>query len=498
MSTILPERAHLSHLKAQAKDLLAAYQTGNADAVTRVRAYFATSVPVRLSGAQLVIAREYGFASWAKLKAHIVLCTSERSQEADADRLAALTTNGDADAVLARLSEAPELATATFSAACATGSRDAMAGFVAADPRLVRAATGDKGWEPLLYVCYSCLLKDAAYRPRLVETARYLLDNGADPNAHWLNANWNDAPEPCLYGATGVNDCPELAALLLSAGANPNDNESLYHSTELATPECLKLLLDNGASVSHGNGLMRLLDREEPEWVRLFLGYAKSPDEIPPVLSHALRRGRSAEVFRALLASGMAVDTTDHNGLTPYQSAARLGRGDVCELLIAAGADAALSPVDTLLARIAGGDVPLSDISPETIALLDAEPAPELIRQAEAGNALVLKTLLAAGANPNVRDLHCVPIHQACLNGHLDAVRVLLKYGADPRIEDTVHKGHAVGWTCAGSQGNPTAPQETYVAIVELLLDSGGVLPETAWGSPEVREVLVRRGAKPA
>jgi len=497
MLSVLPQRANLSHLKAQAKDLLANYQTGQAEAVARVRAYFAETASIQLSEAQLVVSREYGFASWTKLKSHVEL-RSGASQQDDADRLAALAMESDANAVLARLSEAPDLATTTLSAACVTGNRNAVIWFIESDPRLIRAKVGEKQWEPLLYVCYSCLLKDADYRPRLVETARWLLENGADANAHWLNPQWDNMPEPCLYGATGVNDCPELAQLLLNAGANPNDNESLYHSTELATPDCLRLLLDNGASVSHGNGLMHLLDREEPEWVRLFLGYAKSPAEIPPVIPHALRRGRSAEVFRALLASGMAMDVRDHNGLTPYQSAARLGRVDVCELLAEAGADTTLSPVDTLLARITGGEKILpEDVSPEAIALLNAEPAPELIRQAEAGKTVVLETLLAAGANPNVRDSQCVPIHQACLHGHIDAVRVLLKYGADPRIEDTVHEGHAVGWACAGSQ-NHFASQETYVTIVELLLDNGGVLPETAWGSREVREVLVRRGAKPA
>ncbi|MES2463367.1 MAG: hypothetical protein V4671_22570, partial [Armatimonadota bacterium] len=57
--------------------------------------------------------------------------------------------------------------------------------------------------------------------------------------------------------------------------------------------------------------------------------------------------------------------------------------------------------------------------------------------------------------------------------------------------------GHAVGWACQGSAHSKAASPETYVQVVEALLDAGGILPETAWGSLEVQSVLVRRGAKP-
>src|ERR1035438_4718124 len=49
----LPDRPNLRHLKDQAKDL---WKAGN---------------PRSLSDAQLQIAREYGFPSWPKLKAHL-------------------------------------------------------------------------------------------------------------------------------------------------------------------------------------------------------------------------------------------------------------------------------------------------------------------------------------------------------------------------------------------------------------------------------------------
>jgi len=64
----LPVRPDLDQLRHQAKDLLHAAQRGDPDAVARIRA---VSDSVMLSAAQLAVAREYGFASWARLKLEV-------------------------------------------------------------------------------------------------------------------------------------------------------------------------------------------------------------------------------------------------------------------------------------------------------------------------------------------------------------------------------------------------------------------------------------------
>src|SRR5215472_17157250 len=81
----LPPNPSLEHLKYQARDLLNALTEGNPEAGARVREFhpkFARmsddeirSSKLSLAGAQLVIAREYGFASWPKLKHHIEVST---------------------------------------------------------------------------------------------------------------------------------------------------------------------------------------------------------------------------------------------------------------------------------------------------------------------------------------------------------------------------------------------------------------------------------------
>lgn len=83
----LPERPHLDVPRRQARELLALWRSSNADALERIRrrhpklstpAVLAAAVP-RLSDAQLVIAREYGFSHWTQLKERIEANSLARS-----------------------------------------------------------------------------------------------------------------------------------------------------------------------------------------------------------------------------------------------------------------------------------------------------------------------------------------------------------------------------------------------------------------------------------
>src|SRR2546429_9724623 len=77
----LPSKPNLDHLKYQAKDLLRDHGQRDLGAAQRIRELHprfagATDAEIfnarlRLSDAQLAIARESGFPSWARLKRHI-------------------------------------------------------------------------------------------------------------------------------------------------------------------------------------------------------------------------------------------------------------------------------------------------------------------------------------------------------------------------------------------------------------------------------------------
>src|SRR5690606_27185297 len=74
MPVSLPSNANLGHLKKQAKHLLKAGRNHQSEAQRRFITYhpdYASGIPdctkLRLQEAQLVIAREYGVSSWAKI-----------------------------------------------------------------------------------------------------------------------------------------------------------------------------------------------------------------------------------------------------------------------------------------------------------------------------------------------------------------------------------------------------------------------------------------------
>jgi HEAT repeats len=74
----LPSSPRLDHLKGQAKRLLNALQKAEPDALTRLAAHRLGRVATptghahpKLADAQFVLAREYGFPSWARLKTYV-------------------------------------------------------------------------------------------------------------------------------------------------------------------------------------------------------------------------------------------------------------------------------------------------------------------------------------------------------------------------------------------------------------------------------------------
>ena len=75
----LPDHPNLTSLRKQAKSLLAAWRAGDQQALTRVQELHPRGDRLTalgrhsLADAQLVVARGYGFASWARLLQHVRL-----------------------------------------------------------------------------------------------------------------------------------------------------------------------------------------------------------------------------------------------------------------------------------------------------------------------------------------------------------------------------------------------------------------------------------------
>jgi GNAT superfamily N-acetyltransferase len=150
-----------------------------------------------------------------------------------------------------------------------------------------------------------------------------------------------------------------MTALLLEAGANPDDGESLYHATETSDHRCLRLLLDAGARVAGTNALAHALDREDPAMLRLLLDHAPAAAEPWPERDRCLRwavyRGRSPEVLRLLVEHG-AHPGEREGADSAYGLAVAYGRPDLAEALVALGARRDATAMDELLGACARGD----------------------------------------------------------------------------------------------------------------------------------------------
>jgi hypothetical protein len=108
----LPERPHLDVPKREARQLLDDWRTGDPDALERIRARHprfrdaddaaVATAAFRLSDAQLVIAREYGFTHWAQMKQRIDANSLARE-------LAVAIRAGDRDAAVRIVQAEPQL-----------------------------------------------------------------------------------------------------------------------------------------------------------------------------------------------------------------------------------------------------------------------------------------------------------------------------------------------------------------------------------------------------
>jgi ankyrin repeat protein len=323
---------------------------------------------------------------------------------------------------------------------------------------------GPRAWAPLVYVSHS-LFARAAF-------ARELLERGADPNASFVNEHGRMS---ALYGAAGRLHDPELTRVLLEAGADPDDGESLYHATEAEDPECLRLLLRHGAATRHTNALAHALDDERLAHVRALLEAGADPNE-GALLAHAVRRGRGPEFLRLLVEHGAELDTPggetwrgDVPLRTPYQHARLRGRTDSAETLAELGASTEVAPEDLAVAAVAAGHRPAAPLPAE----LDPDAQEVIILAALRGRLAAVVDVVGVdfrgvvGGSPEGTLLH----HAAWV-GNPDVVRALLERGADPLA---AAPEPPLAWAVHGSQFWEE-PGRDHAGVAELLTAAGAPL----------------------
>src|SRR5262245_7153448 len=115
----LPSNPDLDQLRRQAKDLLRTARAGDTAAIARIRA---VSDTLTLAAAQLALAREYGFASWPRLKEEVDARTLGLAEQADEFIQASISGNTRQAARM--LDQTPALAGCSFATAVVLGDAD--------------------------------------------------------------------------------------------------------------------------------------------------------------------------------------------------------------------------------------------------------------------------------------------------------------------------------------------------------------------------------------
>jgi ketosteroid isomerase-like protein len=512
----LPGNTNLEQLKKGAKSFQRAVRVGDAGAAEVVREFHPRLPDAQpgsselkgftRAGAQMVIARQFGFASWPKLRAHLELVAryarSPHEQpvgepmtddEAVVDeflRLACLTY-GDDDPdrfrrALALREQHDWLERASIHTIAATGEVDAARDLLGRDPSQASLVGGPHGWEPLLYLTYS----RAPLGPgrSAVGVARLLLEHGADPNAGYL---WEGLIPPftALTGALGggatIPKHPEglaLARLLLQAGADANDGQALYNQGWGPDPEedWLELLFEFGLGTGDGGPWRRLLGERQDSPRKML------EDLLIAAAGHGL-----TDRVRRLLARGVDPEGREtkhpiYQGRSPVQEAALAGRMDVVSLLVDAGASWDHDTVDELIATAMSGD------RPAVQRLLATDPGvreraiercpDQLVRAAEQSSYDAVALLIELGFDVNARP-RTAPLHEAAMRGDLPVIQLLVDRGADPNIHDTGYDATPAGWAEHHGQREAQELLEALQHPTPATPTEGGAVPATRPGA---------------
>ncbi len=325
------------------------------------------------------------------------------------------------------------------------------------------------------------------------------------------------------YGVTplalaAANGNAAILSLLIAAGADPNA-PSAQHEPVLMTAarsgsvDAVRCLLDHGADVNAREpwqgetalmwaagenyaAIAQLLIRHGadvdaqsrmPEFPRPQAGLTVLPRGRWTPLMYAARQG-AVEATRTLAEAGANLDLADPDGTTALVLAIINVHYDTAAALIEAGADPNLADTTGMAALYAATDL-------NTLPWMFGRPDPRLTDRLT--GVQIVDMLLAYGADPNARlraplmQRHhtggdpslgegATPFMRAAKSGDLPVMRLLLKYGADPKITQKNHTtalmlAAGFGWR-DGNAAIPTRDRGTIkdaIDAMKMCLDAG-------------------------
>jgi ankyrin repeat protein len=470
----LSQDPDLDQLRNQARELQRAVRRSEPAALTRVSRWHPDPPPADrfpLTAAQLVLARQHGFTSWARMRRYVQVVTARAwtpgrpppNEESLADRflrLACLTYSDDqpADRVAAAqlLAEHPELPRQNLFAAAACANVAEVRRHLADRPAGASMTGGPHGWSPLLYQAYARHNPHVGL-PATLETARLLLDAGADPNDGRF---WHALPTPftVLTGVLGYGEHRQpwhphanaFARLLLERGADPNDGQTLYNRMFGSNDDHLVLLFEYGLGSDTRGPWHRMLGEslESPtEMLRSLLAWAITHDQRRRV---ALLAEHGVDIV-----SPFTEQRSPRRG-TPIEVALVNGHRKLADQLLALGArPPRLSAADDFVAAVLAGDTEAVQQTPARVVAAVRRKRTGLVTWAAAqGAPNAVELLASAGFDVNALGRSDLPsnepwhtaLHVAAENGDLALARTLLDLAADPNIPDNHYRSTPLGW----------------------------------------------------
>jgi ankyrin repeat protein len=504
MSASLPERPDLDQLRRRAKELRDAARRGDAAALERFARHYspAPDPAVSLAAAQLVIARELGFASWPRLK----FAVDADATSGRADEFVAASVDGRMNQAVEILSAEPAVARRSLLAATVLGDAEKVRESLAANRDAAVAIDDERGWPPLLYACYSRWHQNDANRAAgLAEVVQILLDAGASPNT-------NDGGRPryrsALKGSVEVNN-PDVTAVLLDAGANPDPGQPIVEAVSHSDHRCLRLLLDHGARVARTWAIGAAVNNDDRGALELLLdaleasvggASAAATEALPDAAANS-----SLPVVAALLDAGADPNATGEDGLPALRLAVRSGRDDTAARLRTAGATGDDTDTDLLIGACLNADRTtanriLADHPDLPGRLTDRDQA-VIVDAAGSRPADTIALMLDLGFSPAARnDLGEQPLHTAAYFGNAPVVRLLLQAGADVDARDGGFDSTPLAFATVGS-GEQAGKPGDWIETVRLLIEAGAARHDV-WisGKPPSEEIiglLQRHGISP-
>jgi hypothetical protein len=329
----LPSNPNLNHLRYQAKDLIKGHAAHDLGIAQRLREFYPRflraaddeifDAQLSLSDAQLTIAREYGFPSWARLKKHIEkpslsdqlnLPHHKRIEDAVFRRAVDLLDAGDVTGLRAHLKRHPNLAHRHIIFEGGNYFRNpTLLEFMAENPVRrgilphnvldVAKVILDAGVEQsalneiLMLVATGSVPRECRRQLSLIDL---LCDHGADPNSAIRSA--------ALHGEI------ESVNALIKRGARID----LPVAAVLGRTDDARRLLSNASHEDRHLALSIASDLGHVDVVRLLLDAGEDPNRYNPVGGHShttpLHQAAGAghdEVVRLLVERGARLDLKD-------------------------------------------------------------------------------------------------------------------------------------------------------------------------------------------